>query len=155
MWAAVRPLAMAGAEEPPGVAVACFVGDGVPTPVEARYLDPRVRYSAAGDGTVAAQGLAACGRWAGRQAEAVEVRTFQGVQYAGILADDRAFREVMLALTQAGGAERRRSAGRRRPLPERSGGACPRFSRPISTLYSWRGRAAGPGRGAAWPAGRG
>jgi hypothetical protein len=108
VWAAVRPLAMAGAEEPPGVAVACFVGDGVPTPVEARYLDPRfrevrVRYSAAGDGTVAAQGLAACGRWAGRQAEAVEVRTFQGVQHAGILADDRAFREVLLALTQAGG----------------------------------------------------
>lgn len=75
---------------PPGVAVHCLYGTGVPTPEAFRYSDkfpdvePTVVYGD-GDGTVNLQSAKQCGRWVGKQKQPVTLKELRGNEHVNML----------------------------------------------------------------------
>lgn len=75
---------------PPGVAVHCLYGTGVPTPLSFQYGDkfPDVEPTVVtgdGDGTVNLQSSLQCKRWVGSQKEPVTLKELQGNEHVDML----------------------------------------------------------------------
>ncbi|CAL8358543.1 unnamed protein product [Lota lota] len=76
---------------PPGVAVYCLYGSGVPTPETFRYSDkfpdaePVAVVTGDGDGTVNLHSATQCGRWAGRQPQPVKLLELPGNEHINML----------------------------------------------------------------------
>lgn len=75
---------------PPGVAVHCLYGSGLPTPEAFRYsdkfpdADPAVVHGD-GDGTVNLLSATQCGRWAGLQEQPVVLKELPGNEHVNML----------------------------------------------------------------------
>lgn len=75
---------------PPGVAVHCLYGSGLPTPEAFQYsdkfpeVDPTVVYGD-GDGTVNLLSAKQCGRWMGRQKQPVVLKELPGNEHVNML----------------------------------------------------------------------
>lgn len=75
---------------PPGVAVHCLYGSGIPTQASFQYTDkfpdvePTVVMSD-GDGTVNLQSAKQCGRWVGRQKQPVTLKELDGNEHVDML----------------------------------------------------------------------
>ncbi|XP_056454895.1 group XV phospholipase A2 [Gadus chalcogrammus] len=77
--------------DPPGVAVHCLYGSGVPTPESFRYSDkfpnaePVGVGTGDGDGTVNLRSATQCGRWVGRQRQPVKLLELPGNEHVNML----------------------------------------------------------------------
>ena len=76
---------------PPGVAVHCLYGSGVPTPETFRYSDkfpnaePVEVVTGDGDGTVNRQSATQCSRWVGQQRQPVKLLELPGNEHVNML----------------------------------------------------------------------
>ncbi|XP_028304581.1 lysosomal phospholipase A and acyltransferase [Gouania willdenowi] len=77
---------------PPGVAIHCLYGTGIPTPAAFQYSDkfpdvePTVT-SGDGDGTVNLQSALQCKRWAGKQKQAVALKELPSNEHVNMLSN--------------------------------------------------------------------
>ncbi|KAJ1618704.1 hypothetical protein T492DRAFT_445545, partial [Pavlovales sp. CCMP2436] len=95
---------------PPGVAVDCFLSEGIPTPERFEWAtadlsqQPRTLMGD-GDGTVNARSLRVCASWAEAQAEPVTVHYLSGVPHSSMPSDTRVIEHVLSVAAAAAAAD--------------------------------------------------
>jgi hypothetical protein len=91
---------------PPGVAVDCFLSEGIPTPEHFEWATPDLSQQPRtvmgdGDGAVNARSLRVCASWAKAQAEPVRVQSFSGVSHSQMVSDPRVIEHVLASASAA------------------------------------------------------